>query len=92
MKKESKVIVMNGYSREDLTSFPLASAIQRLTRRELEVLVLICAELAPGEISRRLSISEKTYFNHRSSILLKTEARTNIGIYKFALRHGLVAD
>lgn len=62
----------------------------KLTSRELEILVLICQELAPGEISERLQISEKTFFNHRANLLMKTECRTNVGLVKYAHEHGLL--
>ncbi len=55
---------------------------------QVEVLVLICQEYTPGEISARLIISEKTFSNHRSSIIAKTGVRNNIGLYKYALQHG----
>lgn len=87
MNNNSKMLVienphLNGKDR----LAPLA--LKKLSNREIEVLMLICKELSPGEISERLNISEKTFFNHRSNILDKTGARTNIGIYKFALRNG----
>jgi len=59
----------------------------KLTNREIEILLLICQEYAPNEISTRLSISEKTFFNHRTNIVAKTGARNNIGLYKFAIEH-----
>ena len=60
----------------------------RLTNREMEILLLICQELTPGEISSRLQISEKTFFNHRSNILLKTSCRSNVGLIRYALLKG----
>jgi DNA-binding CsgD family transcriptional regulator len=62
----------------------------KLTHREREVLNLICNEFSPGEISERLEISEKTFFNHRSSILKKTQAKTNIGLLRHAIRMGYI--
>jgi DNA-binding CsgD family transcriptional regulator len=59
-----------------------------LTSRELEVLLLICNELSPNEISKKLKISEKTFFNHRANILSKIQARTNIGLLCFAVKSG----
>jgi two-component system, NarL family, response regulator DegU len=58
----------------------------KLTTREIEILILICQELTPKEISDRLQISEKTFFNHRSNILEKTQARNNVGLVRFALQ------
>ena len=63
-------------------------SLEKLSHRETEVLVLICQEYTPGEISARLIISEKTFSNHRSSIIAKTGVRNNIGLYKYALQHG----
>jgi two-component system response regulator DegU len=60
----------------------------KLTNREIEILLLICQELTPGEISDRLQISEKTFFNHRSNILEKTKARSNVGLIRYALLKG----
>jgi DNA-binding NarL/FixJ family response regulator len=60
----------------------------KLTNREMEILLLICQELTPGEISSRLQISEKTFFNHRSNILLKTSSRSNVGLIRYALLKG----
>lgn len=62
--------------------------LNRLSTREIEILLLICQELSPGEISERLRISEKTFFNHRSHILEKTGSRGNIGLLKFAQQKG----
>lgn len=61
---------------------------EKLSNREVEILILICQEYTPGEISARLDISEKTFNNHRANIIAKTGARNNIGLYKFAVQHG----
>jgi DNA-binding CsgD family transcriptional regulator len=61
-----------------------------LTDQQLKVLRLICKELSATEISKRLKISKKTFFNHRAMILMKTKAKGNIGLYKYALKHSLV--
>ncbi|MBX2969807.1 MAG: response regulator transcription factor [Cyclobacteriaceae bacterium] len=62
--------------------------VSTLTSRELQVMLLICNELSPNEISKRLKISEKTFFNHRANILSKIQARTNIGLLCFAVKSG----
>jgi two-component system, NarL family, response regulator DegU len=64
----------------------------KLSSRELEILLLICQELSPGEISERLQISEKTFFNHRANILKKANARSNVGLVKFARYKGYIKD
>jgi len=60
----------------------------KLSAREVEVLILICHDLSPGEISNRLQISEKTFFNHRANILTKTGARSNVGLVRLAMQRG----
>jgi two-component system response regulator DegU len=62
----------------------------KLSPREIEILLLICQELSPSEISDRLTISEKTFFNHRAHILTKIEGRGNVSIVKYAYQHGLI--
>lgn len=62
----------------------------KLSPRELEILFLICQELSPPEISSRLQISEKTFFNHRTNILVKIGVRGNVGLVKYAYQHGLL--
>lgn len=56
-----------------------------ITPRELGVLLLICKELPPAAISKKLDISEKTFFNHRDHLKSKIGAKTNIGLYKYAI-------
>lgn len=62
----------------------------KLSAREIEILLLICQDLPPGEISERLKISEKTFFNHRANILKKASARSNVGLVKFAEHKGYI--
>jgi DNA-binding NarL/FixJ family response regulator len=62
----------------------------KLTERELEILILICEEFTSAEISDRLQISEKTFFNHRANILTKTGCRNNVGLVKYAYDRDLI--
>jgi DNA-binding CsgD family transcriptional regulator len=61
---------------------------EKLSDREVQVLRLICQERTPGEISGKLNISEKTFFNHRANMIAKVGARNNIGLYKYAVKKG----
>jgi two-component system, NarL family, response regulator DegU len=64
----------------------------KLSTREIEILILICQDLTPGDISLRLQISEKTFFNHRAHILEKTGARSNVGLVKYAMQRGYIRN
>lgn len=61
-----------------------------LTRREVEVLGLICEGLSNGEIGGRLFVSAKTVDHHVSAILAKLEAGSRGEAAAIARRRGLV--
>ena len=71
-------------------SMAATETTSKLSTRELEILLLICQELTPAEISERLQISEKTFFNHRTKILMKTRCRSNVGLFRFAVQRGYI--
>jgi DNA-binding NarL/FixJ family response regulator len=91
-------IVEKDFYRNDITTKALADHQSgsdddnygKLTSRETEILLLICQELSPGEISERLKISEKTFFNHRANILAKINARSNVGLLRYAIKSGYI--
>lgn len=58
-----------------------------VTKREREVLVLICKELTNREIAEQLNISVRTVDAHRRNLLQKTEAKNTAGMVKYAIRH-----
>lgn len=59
-----------------------------LTDREMEVLLLLCQDCSADDISRRLNISKKTFFNHRASIIHKTGAKGVAGLIKYSSERG----
>lgn len=56
-----------------------------LTRREEEVLELICQQKTSDEIAGQLFISTKTVNGHRNNLLQKTNSRNVAGLVTFAL-------
>ncbi|MEM9023813.1 MAG: response regulator transcription factor, partial [Bacteroidota bacterium] len=62
-----------------------------LTRREEEVLTLICQQLTAEEIGERLFISPKTVDGHRNNLLQKTGSRNITGLVIYAVKHKLVS-
>ena len=65
--------------------------LEYLTKREAEVLKLICAQCTTNEIAEQLFISPRTVEGHRNNLLLKTEAKNVAGLVVFAFQHKIVA-
>lgn len=61
-----------------------------LSRRELEVLELICAECTTNEIAEKLFISPRTVDGHRNNLLLKTGAKNVAGLVIYGIQKKLV--
>jgi DNA-binding NarL/FixJ family response regulator len=61
-----------------------------LTRREKEVLELICRGFSNQEISEKLFISQRTVERHRSSLLFKTDSKNSVSLVVFAIKNGFV--
>ena len=61
-----------------------------LTKREQEVLALLCQHLTDAEIAERLYLSPRTASNHVASILGKLGVANRRDAITFATRHGLV--
>jgi DNA-binding NarL/FixJ family response regulator len=62
----------------------------QLTRREKEILQLICDGLTNKEIADRLFISERTVVGHKSNLLAKTNTKSSVGLLSYAIRNRLV--
>jgi predicted ATPase/DNA-binding CsgD family transcriptional regulator len=69
---------------------PRPAAPFNLTRRELEVIALLCQHLTDREIAERLYLSPKTASNHMNSILSKLGVSSRREAIALATRHGLV--
>ncbi|MGH1383093.1 response regulator [Kordia sp.] len=63
---------------------------ESLTRREVEVLQLICQQKTAEEIGEELFISRKTVNGHRNNLLQKTGARNISGLVMYAIKHNIV--
>ena len=64
--------------------------IQKLTRREKEILQLITEEYTTDEIAAKLYISSTTVITHRKSLLRKLNAKNVAGLVKKAFEFGLL--
>jgi DNA-binding NarL/FixJ family response regulator len=62
----------------------------QLTKREEEVLKMICRGLTTKEISDMLFISQKTVEGHKTNLLSKTNCKNTINLMLYAFKNKLV--
>ncbi|MEM9920608.1 MAG: response regulator transcription factor [Bacteroidota bacterium] len=62
----------------------------KLTRREVEILKLICQQYTSNEIAEQLYLSVRTVEGHRKRLLDKTGVRNIVGLVLFAVKHQFV--
>jgi len=61
-----------------------------LTKREMEILKLICEGLSSKDICEKLFISINTVETHRKRILLKLNVKNSVGVVKYALENHMI--
>ena len=64
--------------------------IESMTKREVEVLILVANGMFNKEIATTLNISERTVKNHISNIFKKIEVADRTQAAVFAIRNGLI--
>jgi two-component system, NarL family, invasion response regulator UvrY len=64
--------------------------IENLSRRELQILVMVSQGDSMDEICTKLCLSPKTVSTYRSRIRKKLGTRTDVELTHIALRHGLI--
>ena len=64
--------------------------IQKLTRREKEILTLITEELTTEDIAKKLFISPTTVISHRKSLMRKLNAKNTAGLVRAAYEFDLL--
>ncbi|MEQ9230977.1 MAG: response regulator transcription factor [Cyclobacteriaceae bacterium] len=69
--------------------FPIKKS--SLTKREVEIVQLICEEMTMKEISEKLFLSEQTIHTHRKNLMRKIEAKNSVSIVCFALQNGIIS-
>ncbi|WP_339894949.1 response regulator transcription factor [uncultured Algibacter sp.] len=60
------------------------------TKREMQVLKLICKQFTANEIGEVLYISPRTVDGHRKNLLLKTESKNVAGLVVYAIQNGFI--
>lgn len=71
-------------------SRPKPKQLIEITKREEEVLALICQQLTTEEIAEKLFISTKTVNGHRNNLLQKTGSRNVTGLVLYAVKNNII--
>lgn len=91
-------VVQNGFYFENVILDYINTGLEKskslfdndfLTKRETEVLKLICEQKSATEIGNILNISSRTVDGHRNNLLLKTESKNVIGLVLFAIQNNI---
>ena len=105
LKEAIEVVMEKGFYFNDYVSKALLKGVQQpktkptaiknpevasLTKRELEILQLICKEYTSNEIAKELFISIRTVEGHRKSLISKIGVKNTAGIVLFALKNKLL--
>ena len=104
VKRAITSVINNDFYYNQLVSRALRQNIQKslvlepktndksnLTKREIEVLQLICQELNVKEISEQLFLSEQTVLTHRKHLMKKVQAKNAVSLVRFAIQNKIVS-
>jgi two-component system, NarL family, response regulator NreC len=61
-----------------------------LSKREIEILTLICKEFSNADIAAKLFLSISTVETHRKNLIAKLGVNNTVGLVKFALKNKLI--
>lgn len=56
------------------------------TKREVEIIKMVCREMSTKQIANSLFISSRTVDNHKKNIINKTQTKNFVGVILFALK------
>ena len=68
-----------------------AGAFRELSKREIEVLLLVAEGKSNQEIAEALTVTEKTVRNHVSNLLEKLDLRNRVELATYAVTHHIAA-
>ena len=68
------------------------NSYDKLTNREREVLQLIAEGHSSREIAETLHISQKTFRDHRASLMDKLDIHSTAGLTRYAVRKGVISS
>lgn len=88
--KISSTLLIDYLKQHKSNTKEVKDSIDSLTKRELEIIILITEGLTSKEIAGRLNISYKTVETHRVSIFQKLELKSVVDLVKFAIRKNII--
>lgn len=68
----------------------VVASIDKLTKRELQILKFIAEEYTNQEIADKLFLSPRTIDTHRRNLLIKIGAKNTAGLVKFAINNKVI--
>ncbi len=89
LKNSAGGALANGLPIPTPASTDAEQRITRLTRRECQLLPLVCGGLKNKEIALQLGVSESTVWHHLTAIFTKLQVEDRLGLATFAYCHGL---
>lgn len=75
---------------EDDYSIKHLVANTKFSRKEIELIRLLCKQMNTKEIGAHLNLSERTIEQYRSSIIRRIGAKNVAGVIKFALQNAII--
>ncbi len=69
---------------------PNSGDSDKISKREIEILQLICRGFSNQEIAEKLFISPRTVDGHRANIISKTGVKNTANLVMYAIKNGLV--
>jgi len=80
----------NAGKNEKNEEFVANSDTEKISKREVEILQLICKGFSNIEIAEKLFISPRTVDGHRANIISKTGVKNTANLVMYAIKNGLV--
>lgn len=82
--------IQNNIGRRTKARVITNSPYEAITKREEEILQLVCQQFTTDQIAEKLSISPKTVNGHRNSLLEKTGSHNVAGLVIYAIKNNIV--
>ncbi|MEK6480302.1 response regulator transcription factor [Catalinimonas sp. 4WD22] len=87
--KDVSEILMSQFVRKK-TKPNFRKGLGELTKREVEILIMIAEEYTNQEIAEKLFISPRTVDTHRRNLILKLNVKNTAGLVKYAISQHLI--